>query len=1592
MSQVQETLFDRGGVMARRMAALDWNTTSLGESQTWPQSLRAAVRIMLTSRYAMWMAWGPKLIFFCNDAYLPTLGVKQSWALGSTAQKVWEEIWPDIGPRIDHVLKTGEATWDEGLLLFLQRSGYSEETYHTFSYSPLSDDAGNVAGMLCVVTEETERVIGERRMKVLRDLAAELSGSNTEAEIFAAAERCLGRARHDFPFALSYRCGERLARLEICTGAIPDSPIAPLTMDCQAHDSTWPLGRVISRHETVVLDDLPDPPEKLLPGPWPKPPQRAMLLPLNQGGRDAPVGVLIVAVNPFRPLDAAYESFAALFAGQLTASLANAHAYEAERRRAEGLAEIDRAKTTFFSNVSHEFRTPLTLMLGPLLDTLSQQNGPVPPRVSEELSMVHRNGLRLLKLVNTLLDFSRIEAGRVQASFVPTDLCALTTDLASTFRSAIDKAGLTLTIVAPPLDQPAYVDRDMWEKIVLNLLSNAFKFTLEGGITVRIRQSDGQIRLSVQDTGSGIPADELPRLFERFHRVEGTRGRTHEGTGIGLALVQELVRIHGGHVTVESKLEMGSTFTVTIPAGKEHLPADRIHGAQSLASTAVGYNAFVEEALRWLPDQSLVGEQTGPPIGLDADGSLPPGAGPVNDDDSSTRARVLVADDNADMRNYVRRLLGDRYHVTVAADGKEALAGAKKHPPTLILSDVMMPEMDGFALLRAVRADPVLAGIPVVLLSARAGEEATLDGIRAGADDYLIKPFSARELLARVEAQIERKKFERQLASTEQRLQTALVAARMVAWDWDPITDEASASANAVEVYGLKPGEELDSSSVGFSTVHPEDRQRHEAVVRNAAAAGESYHSEFRIVRPIDGQVTWLEERASAVVDPITGKTRMVGLSADVTERKRAEAALKRSEARARFIVLMDDALRSIIDPVEMGHTAARFLAHRFKCDRALYVEVDADEDHCRVVGEYADNLPSILGDYRISQYGADYIGAVRGNRPYVENDATRGELSEIERKQFADLNVGAFISAPLFKGGKLVAMFVVHDRLPRKWREEEIEEVSLVASRCWESIERARIARELSASEDRLAFAVEAADLGTFYCPMPLGEIIWNEKCKEHFWLPADATVNFDTFYRILHENDRERTRHAVERAVYNREPYDIEYRAVAPDGRWRWIRAKGRAYYDVGGSPTRFDGVTLDITELKLNEQRREATLLSERTARAEAERVSRMKDEFLATLSHELRTPLNAILGWSQILTRSNEPSEDVREGLEAIERNARSQTQMIEDLLDMSRIISGKIRLDVQRLVMADVVEAAVQSVRPSAEVKGVRLVPVLDPYAGPVAGDANRLQQVVWNLLTNAIKFTPRGGQVQVLLERVNSHLELSVSDTGEGIAAEFLPHVFERFRQADASTTRRHGGLGLGLNIVKQLVELHGGVVRVKSPGVGKGSTFTITFPLAIAQLPDVHESAGRHHPRTTATQGSTGDSPSLSGVTVLVVDDDADARSVMRRILSEGGASVVTACSVAEAVHVLPSLKPNLLVSDIGMPEEDGYDLIRQVRAMNADQGGTIPAVALTAFARSEDRQRALRAGYQIHVAKPVEPSELITVCASLAGKLGRA
>ncbi len=755
------TFTTAGGEMAALIGAADWDSTVLGSTDAWPQSLKTILRILVTSRYAMWMGWGPDLTFFYNDAYAPTLGVKHSRALGQPAHVVWAEVWKVVGPRAESVMQTGMATWDEGLLLLLERSGYPEETYHTFSYSPLPDDDGRVAGMLCVVTEETQRVIGQRRLDTLRDLGSALGAVRSEPEVMQAVEQSLARNDKDLPFTIIYLLDETGAVRRTAATAGIDASTSPEQAGC-AEELPFPIASALFGSDGQVVHDVTGP-AGLVSGAWDRTPRQVVIVPIAQQGQSRPAGVFITGLNPYRPYDEAYAGFIDLVAAQIASGLGAARAYEAERRRAEALAEIDQAKTAFFSNVSHEFRTPLTLMLGPLEEEIADLEQGYPD-AAKRLMMVHRNGQRLLRLVNTLLDFSRIEAGRVRAHFQPTELGAFTEELASNFRSACDRAGLWLRTVCTKLDQPVYVDVEMWERIVLNLVSNAFKYTLAGGITVALRAApDGQSAvLTVTDTGIGIPEAELPHIFDRFHRIEGQRGRTLEGTGIGLALVNELVRLHGGTIEVTSQLDRGTTVSLRVPFGAAHLPADRVSNTAEMAvPEGIATAVFVEEALRWLPRE---GELQAEPMLEPSSMMVPLGAETVTT--GHVRPRILLADDNADMRDYVVRLLRSGYEVEAVGDGQAALLAARANPPDLILSDVMMPRMDGFGLLAGIRADPTKRDLPVVLLSARAGEEARVEGLEAGADDYLVKPFSARELLAHVRSNLDLARLRKQARDT----------------------------------------------------------------------------------------------------------------------------------------------------------------------------------------------------------------------------------------------------------------------------------------------------------------------------------------------------------------------------------------------------------------------------------------------------------------------------------------------------------------------------------------------------------------------------------------------------------------------------------------------------------------------------------------------------------------------------------------------------------------------------------------------------------------------------------------------------------
>jgi PAS domain S-box-containing protein len=913
----------------------------------------------------------------------------------------------------------------------------------------------------------------------------------------------------------------------------------------------------------------------------------------------------------------------------------------------EQLSRLDELKTRFFSNVSHEFRTPLTLMLGPVEELLDSAYGPLGDAQRREIEVVRRNARRLLKLVNTLLDFSRIEAARMQVAYEPTDLSGLTAELANTFRSVVERAGLRLVVDCPKLPEHVYVDREMWEKIVLNLISNAFKFTFEGEIEVALRWAGDHVCFSVRDTGTGIPEVELSRLFDRFHRVQRARGRSHEGSGIGLALVRELAGFHGGTVRVTSTVGQGSTFTVAIPAGAAHLPAERIGAERELGLTATTAAAFVDEATHWI----------GAPARIEGDGT------PVRPASVEPFARVLLAEDNADMRSYIRRLLEPHYEVEAVPDGIVALAAARGRLPDLVITDVMMPGLDGIGLLRALRADPQTQGVPVVMLSARAGESSRVEAIEQGSDDYLVKPFSARELLARVGARLELARLRRQVARETERLRD--------------------------------------------------------------------------------------------------------------------------SETRFRTM---------------------------------------------------ADTAPVIIWTATMSGW-CDYINAT------------------------------------------------------------------------WQRL---------------------------------TGQSL--EQAQGSGWLDA------------IHPDDRPRVAEKYVTAVAAREPFTTEYRLCCTDGTCRWILDHGVPRTDDDGGFVGYIGSCTDINERKLAEE-----------MQAEADR---RKDEFLAMLAHELRNPLAPMrMALHIIRSRQHGPSE---RHLEILERQTENLARLVDDLLDVSRLSRGKIALRKERLDVASAVHRAVDATRGLIEARRHAISVSLPEAPIQVVADAVRLEQILVNLLTNAAKYTDPGGHIAVHVEQVGAWVELCVRDDGVGIAPHMLERVWSIFQQAERTLDRAQGGLGIGLSIVRGLVELHGGTVEARSRGLGHGSTFIVRLPVASEESPRP-EARPRASRRDEAAQKE-----GVHKLRVLIVDDNVDAATTLGDLVRSEGHEVRIAHDGFAALLVADEQRPQIVFLDIGLPGMNGYEVARRLR-----EAGPRPAklVALTGYGQEADRRSAANAGFTQHLVKPAQPDTVLAL-----------
>ncbi|WP_164558099.1 response regulator [Massilia atriviolacea] len=1372
--EADKGFLDGRGEMAALIRAHDWHNTPLGPIERWPQSLRTTVSLCLASNFPINIVWGPSYTQIYNDGYRIVCGEKHPAALGMDYSVCWESAWPAIGQAFEAALQ-GETSFLENQRMFLFRNGYLEETFFTFSHSPIRDESGGIGGLFHPVTETTETMIGERRTRAVRDLTACLADAASTADVFRLSAATLLAFDFDLPFLLLYqRTGERRYRLAACEGIAQGGAASPAALQPDTIDD-WCFGQVAGGAAPFFVGGLRQVLGAQPCGPYDEAPDQAYCAALAVNG-GVPDALLVAGASARLPLSDTYSGFFDLVAAAIGASLARVTAAEEERKRRDMLAAMDRAKTVFFSNVSHEFRTPLTLMLGPLEDALA--SSALPDEEKDRLGIAYRNAQRLHKLVNSLLDFSRIESGRSDARFVPTDLAVLTRDLASNFRSACAKAGLDLIVDCGALRAPVWVDRQIWETIILNLVSNAFKFTLAGSIRVSLRDEDGGVALTVADTGVGIPAADVGRVFERFHRVEGQRGRSMEGTGIGLALVRELVTLHGGSIDVTSTEGQGSTFRLILRYGAAHLPADQL--VEETDAPAPGANAqrYVGEALRWLPDAAA--GAPAPP--------LPNGP------------TVLLAEDNADMRAYIGRILEEGgCRVRAVADGAAALADIRQGLlPDVVLTDVMMPVMDGFTLLARLRADPATASLLVILLSARAGEEARVEGLQAGADDYMVKPFSARELRARVDGAL------------------ALV------------------------------------------------RQRRAAALRE-----QQLHGEIAI--------------------------------------QRARADLR--ESQAHLATLFDQTAAGIAE-IDLSGVLQRVNAR-----------------YCQILGRSADEL---LGR---SLYDCLAPAERAAHLDLLAQAAASGKAFEAEQRYLRPDGAEAWVTTaitPIYLGDNAPARSALAVALDISDRKQA--ELTL-----WETVE-------------RLEFTLEATQIGTWDLDLVNDRAYRSPRHDQCFGYTAPvAQWGFDIFMAHVHPDDRACVRQKFRDAIAELRDWHFECRVLWPDASLHWLAGHGIVYHH-HGKPTRMTGIVMDITERRQAQEK-----LVQESAR---------KDEFLAMLAHELRNPLAPISAAAELVGMSSLDPKRLKATSAIISRQVRHMTSLVDDLLDVSRVSRGLVDIAKDRVAIADVIASAVEQARPLIDERAQTLSVSQAARDAQVCGDHKRLVQIVANLLNNASKYTPRQGAIEVRTTLDAARVSVAVRDNGIGILPEVQERVFELFAQAERSSDRSQGGLGLGLALVRNLVQLHGGDVACTSPGLGEGSTFTVTLPLLV-----------EHAPTASGAEGSEAPSAEKK-LKILVVDDNIDAADMLAMLLQSLGHEVMVEYGSHKALARAPVERPDVCLLDIGLPDMNGNELARRLKTERATSH--INLFAVTGYGQQYDRNTALQAGFDQYFVKPVDIEQL--------------
>ena len=1381
------TFLEGGGKMGELIRAYDWEKTSLGRPETWPQSLKTCVRIMLTSRQPIWIGWGKDLIKLYNDPYKDIVGGMHPWALGQPASAVWKNIWEDIEPLLKTVMEKDEGTYVESQLLIMDRNGYLEETYYTFSYTPIPGDQGGTAGMICANTDDTARIIGERRLRTLRDLGKSLAKMQTVADVYENALKILEDNQKDFPFAVLYKADNEgsTAQAIAYSGIDKDQVNVPSHVDLlNPMDDTSNLCKAFSKKEIVISENKGR--RRNLPkGAWEIEPSHFVHIPIITSGNNHPNAILTAALNPYRIYDEAYKQFTTLVADQIALEVNNVMAYEAERRRAEALAEIDKAKTVFFSNISHEFRTPLTLMLGPLEDLLHQTQSHLTDEEKNKIETTHRNSIRLLRLVNNLLDFSRIEAGRTKAQFQLTDISIFTRNIAGSFRSAIENAGLHFNVNCEHIIQPVYIDRSMWEKIVLNLLSNAFKYTLTGSITVSLSATDNNAELTIVDTGVGIPREELPNLFQRFHRVQNVTGRTHEGTGIGLSLVSEFVKMHGGNISVNSQLGVGSEFVISVPTGRKHLPVEQIDESDIDAEVRLA-DAFLEEA------DSLIRM-------------------PVNNkEDENERIRdisyILVVDDNPDMREYLKNILDRAFTVVTAENGVEALQKMEEQAPQLVVSDVMMPEMDGIQLLKAIKENKKYERIPVILLTARAGEESKIEGYQIGADDYLVKPFSIKELLARITAQLAiRKKIEEHEKQLEYFIKKAPVG--IVIYKGPDFIVEA-ANDKVLEMWGKTF---LEVKGRALTKIFPEITRQEDVRALYKASVdkflkGETFavsETEFTFQRKGQPYKGWYNCTYEPLIDLHGNATGIIAVVTEVTEQVIARKKIEESEEKFRtlatefplFVWLTDDKLQTtFLNKTGLDYFNLPQIANIGELSWKKFIHPDDIEKVLAVMNDAARHQKSYTLTMRLKN------GRTGEYRWFVDNGMP----------QYFNGKFNGFIGTSMD----------IHEQKTADEKVRESEErfrflfdSNVLPVAFW------HISGEIYDANDSFLNL-----MGYTRQEMQQGELNWRK-----FTLPEDA---------LMHQD---KVQQAVEGKTVA--PYETQYISKSGEKVSSLV-----GYAMLTGSKEKGIAFMQDIRKIKevesalrqSEEKYRQLSMNLEKKVSQGTEELrklneaDKLKSDFIKMASHELKTPVTSIKGYTQLLLSALKEDESklspllIKSSLVSVDKQITRLTRLMSELLDLSKIETGMLVLNNELFNLNELVIETVQDILYTNSKHNIN---IFHDFECEVDGDKDRIGQVLINFLTNAIKYSPNSDKVEVWIRySEKNRVSVSVKDFGIGIDEKDHEKIFERFYRAGGKEEQTFPGFGIGLFIAKEIIQRHGGTIDLTSQK-GVGSVFTFTLP-----------------------------------------------------------------------------------------------------------------------------------------------------------------